>query len=283
MKKQTKKVLYLVFLLAICISLAACSNKDVHEDTSSERESQSGESSEKKENIKIACVDESEPIVIWIKEALEPLGYDVEAVLFSANQLPATALKDGDVDGLIANQLFWVETFNKENNCNLHMVEPYIYYDPTKVFSSKYNSLDELPQNAQIAIPGDPSNMERALLGLEKAGLITFGEKTGNFYSLLDIKDNPKNIEFIETERGTTARIINDVDAIICGSTEAKKTGIDIEKFLYNDFKKYPHGLIVNSKDVDLDWVKEAIKISTSEEFKENFNNYYEGSYVLID
>lgn len=272
MKKQPRKVLYLVFLLVICISLAACSNKE----QARRKEGQT---------IKIATMSEIEPVVSWIKEGLKPLGYDVEVVVYSANQLPATALKDGDVDGVILNQIHWVKKFNEENNCDLHMVEPYMYHGRTAVFSSKHNSLDELQQNAQIAIPGDPTNMDQVLIGLEKAGLITLGEKTEQFYSLLDIKDNPKNIEFLETERGTTARCIKDVDAIVCGTTEAKQSGVDIAKYLYDDFNsdKYPHGLIVNSKDVDLDWVKEAIKISTSEEFKKKFNDHYQGTYVPFE
>ena len=40
-------------------------------------------------------------------------------------------------------------------------------------------------------------------------------QKTGLFYTVLDIKDNPKKIKLIETEITQTARSIQDVDAII--------------------------------------------------------------------
>ena len=57
--------------------------------------------------------------------------------------------------------------------------------------------------------------MSRSLIILKEAGLITLGEKTDIFYTVLDIKDNPLNLSLIETEITQTARSIRDVDAII--------------------------------------------------------------------
>ena len=66
-----------------------------------------------KKNLKLGCLAYSEPMLQWIKEGLAPLGYKVEIVMFDANQLPATALKDGSIDGIIANHRPWILTFNQ--------------------------------------------------------------------------------------------------------------------------------------------------------------------------
>lgn len=274
MKRKINISIRIIILIVLVGTIVSCQKKG-----NGETGSQS-----KAKKIRIACMEETEPIVGWIKEGLESLGYNSEIILYSSNQLPATALKDGEIDGVILNQLLWINTFNKENNCELKMVD-HMYYGWSGLFSTKHKGINDLPRNAKIAIPGDPSNMEKALLGLEKAQLIKLGAKTGKFFSLLDIGSNPKNIKFIETERGTTARSINDVDAIVCGATEAKKSGIDITKYLYNDFnnKSYPHGLIVNPKDVEATWVKEAIKISKTKHFKDKFLGQYGGTYIPFD
>lgn len=288
MKRTWKRFVCIITVLVLCISLAACaSNDDEQEPATSEEETQESNEDENSENkvIKIGCGASSEPRVVWLREGLEPLGYQVEAVLFDGNNLPAKALSVGDVDGIMANQLVWIKAFNKENNTDLQMVKPYSYYSRNAVYSTKYKSLDEIPNNAKIAMPGDPANMERGLIVLEDLGFITLGEKTGEFYSLVDIVDNPKEIEIIETERGRTVRSINDVDAVFCKAEEMKRANLNHNDFLYEEpnAKNYPHGLVVDGKNMDAEWVKEAIKVIESDEYKEKFNNHYEGTEVLFD
>lgn len=246
---------------------------------------QSGPAPEKK-NLKIGCLAYSEPIVQWIKEGLAPLGYNVEVVMFDANQLPATALKDGDLDGIFANHRPWIMTFNEQNHCNLDMVKPYYFHSFFGIYSAKWKSLDEIPKEAKIAVPGDPTNLSRSMIILSKAGLITLGEKTGPFYTVLDIKENPKNIKLIETEITQTARSITDVDAIIATAYYVGETGVvDPKSYLFEDpqNKEYPLGLIVRSEDLDATWAQEAMKVLRSDKYRAKFNEVYKGKYVLFD
>lgn len=264
-----KRSLFLTAMaLVLAFSLVACSGGE--------------EKAESKETLKFACMAENENMVSWVVDELKSKGHDAEVITYSSNQLPATALKDGDVDAVIQNQLLWLETFNKENGSDLIMVEPYMYHGRVALYSSKYDKLEDLPENAEIAIPGDPSNMDQLLVGLDKIDLITLGEKTGAFYSLIDIEENPKNIKFYETERGTTARTYEDVDAIICGSTEAFNAGIDPLSFLYDDFDgdKYPHGLIIRPEDKDEEWVKIVVDFYQTEEFKEDLREEFNNTFI---
>lgn len=279
MRKTLKKLLCLLAIAAISVSLAACARN-------TDQKNGGGQAAQpEKKQINIACMSTFEPMIDWLHEGLAPLGYEVKAVMFDANQLPATALKDGDVDGVIHNHLPWIKTFNKLNNCDLQMPQPYLAYGRTAVYSIKYKTIAELPQNARIAVPGDPANMDRSLLILKDMGLISLGEKTGKFYTLLDIKDNPRNVKIIETEISQTIRSINDVDAVIAPSYRAWKAGVDPNVFLYEatDSADYPQSLVVNAKDINAKWVQDLLKVTQSAEFKAKFNAFYQGTYVLYN
>lgn len=48
-----------------------------------------------------------------LKDELAKKGYHVELVLFDANNMPATATKDGNLDGFIHNHLPWINTLKQ--------------------------------------------------------------------------------------------------------------------------------------------------------------------------
>lgn len=286
MNKKFTIIVTMVLIITLSLSLVACS-KSAQTDGSdiSNNTSSNGEISEKK-NLKLGCLAYSEPIIQWIKEGLEPLGYDVDIVVFDGNQLPAIALKDDDLDGIVANHRPWIHTFNEENDCDLEMVEPYYFYSFFGIYSMKYDSLDEIPQNAQIAVPGDPTNLSRSLIILKEAGLITLGEKTGQFYTVLDIKDNYKNIKLIETEITQTVRSIDDVDAVITTAYYITESGrLDPKEYLFEDPQNidFPLGIIVRSEDLDAEWAKEAMKVLRTDEYRQKFEDYFKGSYTLFN
>ena len=267
------KIYSIILTLILTMSLVACGKSSTQTSTSSNSE---------KKTLKLGCLAYSQPMIQWIKDGLEPLGYKVEIVMFDANQLPATALKDGNLDGIIANHKPWIETFNREQKCNLVMVEPYLCYGFFGIYSAKYKTLDSLPQNAKIVVSNDPTNMDRSLIILKDAGLLTLKEKTGNFYTIMDIKDNPKKIQFVEAEITQTARSIADVDAAVTTAFYVSSTSkVDPNSYLFEDKqnKNYPLGLIVESKDANAQWTKDAMKVLKSAEGEKKFNDQYQGKY----
>ncbi|MFT5700049.1 MAG: D-methionine transport system substrate-binding protein [Desulforhopalus sp.] len=235
--------------------------------------------------IKLATLSTLQPFMAVVKDELVKKGYAVELVLFDANNMPAIATKDGDIDGFIHNHLPWIETFNKEKKSNLEMLEPYFFYYRMALYSKKHNSLAELPDGAVIAIPNDPANLQTTLLFFQRLGLLTLGEKVDTFYSILDIKENPKNIKLIETEISTTARSLTDADAVVCPAVRVMAAGIDPKSFLAEDetTKKFPVGLTIDSKNAKEAWVKDTMKILKSDVIKTSFNDRYKGSLVLFN
>lgn len=245
-----------------------------------------GSSEKKSETIKIGCMTSSQPIANIMKKGLEKDGYKVKVVLFDDNNGPCTALKDGEIDGVILNHKVWLQTFNKENGTDLVMAKPYIYYSPLRLYSAKYKSVNDFPNGATIAVPSDPANMDRSLRMLQAVKLIKLsGDKTNGFYTKANISSNPKNITLIEAEITTAANSINDADAVISPAQYIADEGtLDIDNYIYDDPEsktKYPLGLIVAKDDKDADWVKAGLDYMQTDEAINAFNKRYNGSYIL--
>lgn len=243
-----KKIISLVLATVMMLSLVACGGE--------EKEKQNA-STDEKTTIKIGTLASTEPRIELCKEILKEKNIDVEIVLYEGNAGPATALKDGDVDGIMVNHLPWITAFNKANGCELVMIEPYSYYCPTRMYSSQYESIEEIPDGATIAVSNDPSNLEIALTMLQSAGLIKLGDKTDAYYSEADIIENPKNITLSLSDTVYVAGNYESADAIICFSIYAVKGGFDATKYLYEnptDKENCPCGIIVRSEDKDAEW-----------------------------
>lgn len=271
MKSNFNKILCLSLAIILSISLVGCA-----------KQTSTANVQEEAKVIKLGTLSTIEPFITALKDELVAKGYKAEVVMFDANNMPAIATKDGDINGYIHNHLPWIETFNKENNSKLEMVEPYLFYYRTALYSAKHKSIEELPNGAIIAIPNDPTNIEKSLLMLQDLGLLTLGEKTENFYTILDIKENLKNIKILETEITTTARSINDADAVICPATRIKAAGIDPNSFLAEDptTVNFPVGLTVDASSLEEQWVKDAMEILASEKMKTKFDEIFGGTLV---
>ena len=268
MKSKFTALICFTLIMVMGFSLAGCSKQ----------------STTQKENktIKIGATAVFEPLVRTLKEGLAVKGYNTEVVLFDANNMPAIATRDGDINGFIQNHRPWLETFNKENNANLTIMEPYLFYSRSALYSTKHKSLADFPNGAKIAVPNDPTNLQESLLFLQKLELLTLKPKTDKFYTVLDIAENPKNIKIIETELTTTARNINDADAVICPASRIKAAGIDPNSFLAEDMTKanFPLGLTIDAKSVNEPWVKDAMEILASDAIEAVFTKEYSGTLV---
>lgn len=271
MSSRFTKIVCLALALILSFTWAGCSK-------------QAGTTKDEKV-IKLGTLAVNGALLNAVKDKLIEKGYKVEVKIFDGNNMPAIATRDGDIDGFITNHLPWINTFNKENNSKLIMVEPYLFYMRSGLYSAKYKNVSEFPNGARIAIPNDPTNLQESLLMLQKCGLLTLGPKTGNFYTELDIKDNPKNIKLIGTEISVTGRSINDADAVICSSYQVKGAGIDPMSFLAEDLSKvnFPIGFTVDEKSLNEPWVKDAMQILTSDTMKDFMKKEYGGTIVLYE
>lgn len=94
-----------------------------------------------------------------IKPVFESNGYKSEFVLLDANPVCLEACNSEEVDISLGQHKKFIENYNSSKNADLVMVKPYGYYTGIGLYSLKYKSIDEIPQNAKIAIMNYAMNM----------------------------------------------------------------------------------------------------------------------------
>lgn len=293
-----KKMMSLLLSGMMVLSLAACSGSETAKESTKEepkteaketaaKESEAATTEAKKEpvTLKIGCVAATEPCVQIMKEAMEGTGYEVEVVVFDGNNLPAEALNAGDIDGLFCNSLKWMNTFNEENNADLAMAFPY-YFSYAGLYSAKWDSPEAFPDGAKVIVSNGLSNIDGGLRILQNAGLITLAEtpSENNFYSIIDIVENPKNIQITPAELTTAMSSINDVDGVVASAVIVKESGVmspSEHMGLSTRDQMTPQGLIVSGKDENAEWVSVAKEQMEQEKWYDAFNERFDGTFIL--
>lgn len=293
-----KKMMSLLLSGMMVLSLAACSGSETAKESTKEepkteaketaaKESEAATTEAKKEpvTLKIGCVAATEPCVQIMKEAMEGTGYEVEVVVFDGNNLPAEALNAGDIDGLFCNSLKWMNTFNEENSADLAMAFPY-YFSYAGLYSAKWDSPEAFPDGAKVIVSNGLSNIDGGLRILQNAGLITLAEtpSENNFYSIIDIVENPKNIQITPAELTTAMSSINDVDGVVASAVIVKESGVmspSEHMGLSTRDQMTPQGLIVSGKDENAEWVSVAKEQMEQQKWYDAFNERFDGTFIL--
>lgn len=240
----------------------------------------SKEVEEEKKHIVVGGTSISEITYQAIKEKYENLGYTTEFVSFDSNPVVLEACNSGEVDLALGQHKKFVSSFNESNNGNLDMVKPYGYYTGIGLYSEKYNSIDEIPENAQIAIMNDAMNMDIALRILEDVGLIKINKDVENA-TVADIVENPKNISVIDMDQAQTVTSLKDMDAACVFFTHMSNAKKDPTTYLARDNKMidYPMGVIVREENNNANWAVDFAKCFRDKEVQKEIDDAFPGVF----
>ena len=208
-----RKIFKNLAILSLALLLASCGSKD---------------SSKKAEDdtLKLGVVGERNvEYEDAIKRYEEDTGKHIELVRFSDYNQPNDALKDGDIDLSSFATYIFIEDYNKNQNAGFTYLADSII-SPMGVYSNKLKNVDELKEGDKVAIPVETSNNSRALYILEVAGVIKIKKDAGDFITVDDIEENPKNLEFIELPADQVSRALEDVDIALINSDMAMEAGL---------------------------------------------------------
>lgn len=207
--------------------------------------------------------------------AEEHYGLTIRIIEFNDYNLPNEALQDGSLDANVYQHLPYLNTAIQAHHYDFEVIGKTFVY-PTGIYSSRIKSLKALPDHATVAIPNDPSNEERALILLQKAGLITLNDK--KTATTADIAENPKHLTIKELDAAQLPRVLADVDLAVINSTFAIPAGLNPSKdALVVEDKDSPYAnLIVIRKDSTkkpqlLDFVKSLNSKEVKQKARELF------------
>jgi D-methionine transport system substrate-binding protein len=159
---------------------------------------------------------------------------------------------------------------------------------PTGIYPGAKDDLADIADGDTIAFPDDASNEARALLLLQNTGLIKMDENVSpSEYTLLDIAENPYNLEFTEMAGGTIAAVREDFAYIILRGSDAYNSGIDFNTALAGESQDAITDdnrmqLCINAANADEGWVQDIIAAYKSDEFKE-FMSTQSDIWILPD
>ena len=219
-----------------------------------------------------------------IQPSLEAKGYAVEIKEFSDYVLPNNALGDGEINLNVYQHSTYLKNFSKEHNLDL----TYITEIPTAamgVFSNKYDSLDAIEDGATVAIPNDDTNLSRALLVLQQAGVITLKSDIDTTKATVnDIESNPKNLKFTEVSAEVLPTVLDSTGLAVINGNYAIGAGLNLADALYNEkiADGYFNVIAVQTKDADSQWAKDIKEIVHSDAFRKVVEKEG-GQYVAFD
>ncbi|MGY4676541.1 MetQ/NlpA family lipoprotein [Pasteurella sp. P03HT] len=212
--------------------------------------------------------------------AKEKYNIDVKLVEFTEYTQPNEALSKGDLDINAFQHKPYLDKEVEQRGYKLAVVGNTFVF-PIAAYSKKIKHVSELREGAIVAVPNNPSNLGRALLLLEKQGVIKLKDSNNLFSTSIDVVENPKNITIQEVETSLLPRALDDVDFAVINNTYAGQHGLTREKdgiFVEDKDSPYVNLVVAREDNKDSAVIKDFIKAFQSEEvYQEAVKHFNDG------
>ena len=221
-------------------------------------------------------------ILELIKPTLAKEGVDLEIKVFTDYVQPNVQVAEKHLDANYFQTLPYLESFNKGKGTNLTTVIG-VHVEPFGGYSKKVKNLSELKDGATIAIPNEGSNSGRALILLQKAGLIELKDPTNAVSTPKDIAKNPHNFKFKELESALLPRVLDQVDLDMINTNYALEAGLNPATdalVIEGSDSPYVNFLVARPDNKNSDAIQKLAKALTSPEVKAFIEQKYKGAVV---
>lgn len=186
-----------------------------------------------KSKIKVGIsAGNQEQIFDVVKKVAARDGLTIDVVVFNDYLQPNEALASGDLDANAFQHKPFLDSQIKTRGYRIVPVGLTITA-PLGIYSKKFHSIDQLPEGARIGIQNDPSNGNRALLLLQKAGLIKLKAGVGQNgvnATPLDVVENPRKLRLVELDAAQLPRALPDLAAASINNDYAYQAGLSLQK-----------------------------------------------------
>nr|WP_205624628.1 MetQ/NlpA family ABC transporter substrate-binding protein [Marinobacter nanhaiticus] len=221
-------------------------------------------------------------ILEFVKPKLADQGVDMDVKVFTDYVQPNIQVAQERMDANFFQHQPYLTEFNDGKGTNLVSVVG-VHVEPFGAYSNKIESLDDLEEGATIAIPNDPTNGGRALLLLQKAGLITLKDESKITATPRDIAENPLDLDFYELEAATLPRVLGQVDVAMINTNYALEAGLNPTEdalIIEGADSPYVNILVARPDNKDSEAMQKLADVLTSEDVKSFIQEKYEGAVV---
>ncbi|MDX1599230.1 MAG: MetQ/NlpA family ABC transporter substrate-binding protein, partial [Marinobacter sp.] len=210
-------------------------------------------------------------ILEFVKPQLAEQGVELDVKVFTDYIQPNIQVDQKRMDANFFQHQPYLDEFNDGRGTSLVTVTG-VHVEPFGAYSSKIDSLEELQDGAVVAIPNDPTNGGRALLLLQKAGLIKLEDESKITATPRDIAENPKDLDFKELEAATLPRILGQVDVALINTNYALEAGLNPSEdalIIEGSESPYVNILVARPDNKDSEAMQKLAKALKSDEVKD--------------
>lgn len=209
-------------------------------------------------------------------------GLELKIIEFSDYIQPNVALNNGEIDVNSYQHQPFLDAQVQDRGYKIETLAKTIIF-PMGVYSKKIQSLKDVKEGAVIAIPNDPSNGGRALMILEKAGLLKLKENAGLSATAADIAQNPKKLQVKELEAAQVPLSLSDVEFAVINTNYAVSAGLVPTKdalYLEDGSSPYANILVVRSADKDDPAYQKFVKAYYSDTVKKFVEEHFKDAGI---
>lgn len=227
MPSTRTKIIAALAAAPLVIGLAACS---------------SAGAAEGDDVVRIGVVGKSDPQWPAFEEAAAEAGIEIELVDFADYAQPNPALTEGELDLNQFQHIVYLADYNVSADADLTPIGSTQIY-PLGLYSTKYESVDDIQEGDTVAVPDDPSNLARALLVLQSADLIELEDGGSIFSTIADIDEATSKVKVTPLEASLTATSLPDVAAAVINNDFVEDAGLAFEDAIAKDDPSDPNAL----------------------------------------
>jgi len=238
--------------------------------------------------VRIGVVNSGDDYWTTFTDLAEEEGISVELVNFSDYQLPNQGLTDGDLDLNQFQHLQFLANYNTATGSDLTPIAATAVY-PLGLYSLKHDSVEDIPDGGEIAIPNDDTNQARALLVLQEAGLVTLRDGGSAFSTPADVLEDESRVTVTPVDAAQTALALQDVDASIINNDFVGDADLTAEDAIYSDdpdssaAEPYINVWVARGADADNEVFQQLVEIYHSPEVEEGVLEASGGTGVIKD
>ncbi|WPU56410.1 MetQ/NlpA family ABC transporter substrate-binding protein [Stenotrophomonas acidaminiphila] len=217
-----------------------------------------------------------------VKPILQKQGVTLDVRVFNDYVQPNDQLVQKQVDANYFQTEPYLDAYNRDRKTRLVTVVG-VHIEPFGAYSRRVKSLAELPAGADVVIPNDPSNNSRALILLDKAGVIKLKDPSNALSTQRDIVDNPKQLKFRELDSAMLPRVLDQVDLALINTNYALDAGLDPTRdalAIESKDSPYVNFLVARADNRDDARVQKLAKALTGPEVKVFIEHKYKGAVL---
>ena len=223
------------------------------------------------------------------KKILADEGWDLEIKIFDDYVMPNEVVESGEFDANYFQHIPYLENFNEEQGTHLVNAGG-IHYEPFGIYPGTKSSLDDIAEGDTIAVPNDTTNEARALLLLQDNGILKLKDGAGLTATVLDIEENPYNVEILELEAAQVPRVKDEVAFVVLNGNYALDAGFSVakdslayEKSDSDAAKTYVNVIAVKEGNENSEKIQALVAALKSDTIRQYINDTYDGAVVPFD